>query len=119
MAGLGFLVDALVDPLCAPCQQFLVGSDFVAKLTEGGVAMPGVHYTTIVTRYDQAVMPAENGLLPAAPNVTPILLQDSCVLDFSDHVNLAADPNVAGHILHALDPAGAPAPSCQLFLPYL
>ncbi|MFC9734157.1 hypothetical protein ACFWGM_17450 [Streptomyces roseolus] len=47
-----------------------------------------------------------------------MVLQDHCWSDFSDHVNLAFDPNVVGWTLHALDPGHTRAPSCRAFVPY-
>ncbi|RSM65291.1 lipase, partial [Kibdelosporangium aridum] len=64
--------------------------DFLTKLAEGGVAHPGVRYTTIMTKYDEAVVPYSSGYL-RTPNATQV-------------------------ILNALDPANAKPVRCQ-FVP--
>jgi hypothetical protein len=43
--------------------------------------------------------------LPAAPNVTNITVQKQCILDGSDHVEIASDPIALADMLNALDPA--------------
>ncbi|MEC3975044.1 esterase/lipase family protein [Amycolatopsis sp. H20-H5] len=99
------LIDGALDPACGSCRQFLQGSDYNNDMNSGsGIFQPGVEYTNILTRYDEAVVPYTNGL-GSGPNVRNIVLQDTCALDFSEHVGLAADRNAAGHVLNALDPA--------------
>lgn len=103
--GLDPLINGALDPACGSCREFLQGSAFLQKLHSGnGVFQPGVQYTNILTRYDEAVTPYTNGL-GTGPNVTNIVLQDTCALDFTEHGGMAADRNAAGHVLDALDPA--------------
>jgi hypothetical protein len=45
--------------------------------------------------------------LPAAANVTNITVQNQCVLDGSDHLEIAADPIALADMLNALDPSRA------------
>ena len=116
--GLGTAVDGVVGSVCDSCYEFLQGSDFTTALDAGGVAVPGPHYTTIASIYDFVATPYTRDLINA-PNATEVVLQNTCGLDFSDHVSLAFDPNAIGWMLHALDPAGTPAPACQAFVPYL
>lgn len=105
LIGLDAGINGALDPICGSCRQFLHGSDFLAKLHSGnGIFQPGVEYTNILTRYDEAVTPYTSGL-GSGPNVRNIVLQDSCLLDLSEHGGLAADRNAAGHVLNALDPA--------------
>ena len=106
-----------VAQLCGSCQEFLDGSAFIRKL-DAEAAVPGVTYTNIVTRFDELVVPFTSGFL-TGPNVTNIVVQDQCVLDLSDHVELAADPLVARDVLNALDPSHAEAPACGLVLPFM
>jgi triacylglycerol lipase len=95
---------------CASCAEFAPDSSFTESLDAGGVAVPGVTDTQIMTRYDELVVPYTNGMV-IAPNSTNIVVQDQCALDFADHVALAADPVAAQDVLNALDPATAqPAP---------
>ena len=107
-----------VSRFCGSCQEFLAGSAFLAALDAGGPAVPGVAFTDIVTRYDEAVTPFTSGLL-TGPNVTNIVVQDQCPLDLADHIALAADPVAAQDVLNALDPPDAVAPSCGLVLPLI
>ncbi|MFD3974829.1 lipase family alpha/beta hydrolase [Streptomyces cyaneofuscatus] len=100
---------------CGACTDYLPGSAFLAKLNDGPVAVPGPTYTTIVTRYDTVVTPYTSGLLAPAPNVTNIVLQDKCGLDFAGHLGLAIDPNVAQLVLNRLDPEGSKPFRCRLF----
>jgi pimeloyl-ACP methyl ester carboxylesterase len=106
------VIDGVLNPLCGSCKQFLHGSDFLAKMhSGGGVFAPEVTYTNIVTRYDELVLPYTSGL-GSGPNVHNIVLQDQCVLDFAEHVGVAADRNAARHVLNALDPAHAQPVPC-------
>lgn len=106
-----------VAQICGSCQEFLAGSAFLQRL-DANVAVPGVTYTNIMTRLDQAVVPYTSGML-AGPNVTNIVVQDQCGLDLSDHLALAADPIVARDVLNALDPSHAEVPICTLVLPFV
>ncbi|HEU5001283.1 MAG TPA: alpha/beta fold hydrolase [Actinomycetota bacterium] len=107
-----------VGQFCGSCQQFLPGSAFLGALDADAPAVPGVAFTDIVTRLDEAVTPYTSGLL-TGPNVTNIVVQDQCPLDLADHIALAADPVAAQDVLNALDPAHAQAPACGLVLPLL
>ncbi|MFE4378031.1 lipase family alpha/beta hydrolase [Streptomyces cyaneofuscatus] len=100
---------------CGACTDYLPGSAFLAELNDGPVAVPGPTYTSIVTRYDTVVTPYTSGLLAPAPNVTNIVLQDKCGLDFVGHLGLAIDPNVAQLVLNRLDPEGSKPFRCRLF----
>jgi triacylglycerol esterase/lipase EstA (alpha/beta hydrolase family) len=98
--------------LCASCDQFVAGSDFQRELYGDGVyAIPGVTYTTIMTRYDELVVPYTSGYLDSSA-ANNIVLQDVCPLDFSEHAAVAYDPVVEQMILNALDPSAARAPRC-------
>jgi DNA-binding transcriptional LysR family regulator len=46
-----------------------------------------------------------NAFLPAAPNVSNITVQKQCILDGSDHLEIAADPVALADMLNALDPS--------------
>jgi len=45
------------------------------------------------------------------------VLQESCPLDFSEHVALPFDRIALGHTFNALDPANAVDPPCVLIPP--
>lgn len=115
--ALGLPISSGVDSYCGSCQQFVKGSQFLTDLYSDGVyAVPGVQYTTIMTRYDEAVTPYTSGRLDA-PNATNIVVQDQCPLDYSEHVTVAFDPIVGRDILNALDPAHPKPVPCTLVLP--
>ena len=103
---------------CTACNEFAPDSTFNADLNDGGVTVPGVDYTSIVTKYDTVVTPYASGVLAPAANVTNITLQDVCQTDFSGHVGLAVDPNIAAIVLNRLDPAAA-APVRCVPMPFL
>jgi triacylglycerol lipase len=127
LLGIGALVGALetaYPPLagpisaglakyCGSCEEFLKGSPFLQHLYADGVyAVPGVTYTTIMTRYDELVTPYTSGRL-TAPNATNIVVQDQCPIDFAEHVAVAFDPTVGQDILNALDPAHRKPVPCR------
>jgi triacylglycerol esterase/lipase EstA (alpha/beta hydrolase family) len=110
--GLGPAVGAVLAPLCGSCREFLHGSPFLAKLnSDGGPAVDGVTYTTIMTKYDEAVVPYTSGRLHG-DDVTNIVLQDHCPQDLSEHVAVAFDPVAAQFIVNALDPDHAKRVRC-------
>ena len=102
-------------PVCSACSQMSTGSPFIEKLRKGGVAVRGVTYTNIVTKYDQLVSPYTSGIEPGMRNIT---VQDKCAQDYTEHFEIAADPVAAGHVLNALDPAHPRPVPCMLVLPY-
>jgi triacylglycerol lipase len=101
---------------CQSCLEFASGSPFLTNLNDHGTALPGVHYTDIVTRYDELVQPYTSGILDA-PGVTNIVLQDQCSLDYSEHATVAWDPTAAQDVLNALDPAHARPVPCVPVIP--
>ncbi|MEV6231136.1 lipase [Saccharopolyspora shandongensis] len=105
------VVGQVPDELCGSCRQLFKDSEFMAKLNADGAAVPGIEYTTIMTKYDQLVTPYTSGHLDA-PNATNIVLQDVCPQDFSEHVAVAFNPHVGRMVLNALDPAGAQPVRC-------
>jgi triacylglycerol lipase len=116
MFGLGPVVDMIVDKVFPAARQFLSGSDFIKKMNEGPVAVPGVEYTTIMTKYDEAVVPYTSGYLNA-PNAKDVVLQNLCPQDFAGHGMVAFDPNATQVILNALDPANARPIRCHAVAP--
>ncbi|MDP9334411.1 MAG: lipase family protein [Actinomycetota bacterium] len=114
----GTLFPGAPDPTagsCGSCQQFLVGSDYIAKI-EARAPAGGVTYTNLATRYDELVSPHTSSFLDG-PNVTNVTMQDHCALDFSDHLSIVSSPITGQYILNALDPAHALPPPCTLVLP--
>jgi triacylglycerol esterase/lipase EstA (alpha/beta hydrolase family) len=108
--GLSQPVAAGVAQFCGSCPEFLAGSAFLERLfAGGGPTAPGVSYTNLMTRYDEAVVPYTSGNLPG---VTNIVVQDQCPNDVSEHGAMAYDPVVLQDVLNALDPAHAAAVTC-------
>jgi len=112
-SGLSAAGISLVSAFCGSCPQFLNGSPMQQKLVAGGIAAPGVEYTTVMTKYDELVVPYTSGYLPGAHNV---VLQDICPFDFSEHAGPAFDPNADQITLNALDPEHAKPFVCKPFL---
>jgi hypothetical protein len=120
-AGLNFgisqpLLD-LVSAFCGSCDEFLAGSPMVAKLqANGGPEVPGIQYTTIMSKYDELVLPYTSGMLP--PPAHNIVIQDVCQTDLDEHAAQAFDPAVAQMIFNALDPANAKPVQCGVLPPF-
>lgn len=108
-AGLSAPLINLVSSLCGSCTQFLAGSPMQRKLAEGGAAVPGVAYTTVMTKYDELVVPWSSGYLEGETN---FVLQDLCALNLSEHAAMAFDPVAAQITFNALDPAHARPITC-------
>ncbi|MGJ0117831.1 esterase/lipase family protein [Williamsia sp. MIQD14] len=95
-------------PICAACGQMQTGSPLLAKISAGGGPyVPGIAYTNISTRYDEAVIPYTSGQVAGrvGDDVTNIVVQNGCSIDHSDHVAVAASRRAATYVLNALDPA--------------
>ena len=115
MAVFGPNQDAQELPVCKACSQMSTGSPFMQKMRRGGVAVSGVNYTNIVTKYDQLVRPYTSGIEPGMRNIT---VQSRCAQDYTEHFEIAADPVAAAYVLNALDPAHPRKVPCMLVLPY-
>jgi triacylglycerol esterase/lipase EstA (alpha/beta hydrolase family) len=108
----GFLASA-----CEACVEQEVGSSFLASLNAGSETVPSVGYTVVESDADEVVTPYTNAFLPAASNVKNILVQNQCVLDGSDHLEIAYDPIALTDVLNALDPSHPRSIPCQVVLP--
>ena len=102
-------------PVCAACPQMGTGSPFMEKMRAGGVAVEGITYTNIMTKYDQLVVPYTSGIEAGMRN---IVVQDHCATDYSEHFEIAADPVAAAYVLNALDPAHPRPVPCMVVLPF-
>ena len=114
--GFGSSEAQVLGSVCTACEEFSPSSAFTTKLNAGGIAVPGVRYTQIMTEDDELVVPYTNGEI-AGDNSTNIVVQDQCPLDRADHLSLASDPVAAQDVLNALDPAQAQSPPCTLVAP--
>ncbi|HWE54573.1 MAG TPA: hypothetical protein VG435_03630 [Acidimicrobiales bacterium] len=101
-------------PICQACTEMVGGSAFLDKLTAGGLAVAGVHYTNIVTEHDELVMPYTSGI---ESGMTNIVLQDGCPTDLSDHLEIASDQRASVLVLDALDPTHPFVVPCHVVLP--
>ena len=75
------------------------------------------YHFVFAERAGRLAIPYTSGILPKAPNVTNVVLQDYCALDQAEHVSVFADPVTAGFVYRALDPKRAPDPPCTAVLP--
>ncbi|MDG3008910.1 alpha/beta fold hydrolase [Rhodococcus sp. D2-41] len=91
--------------------QQAIDSDLMRQTYARGDTRPGVHYTTIVTKYDEVVTPYDQQFLNG-PDVTNILLQDGCPSDRSEHLSTLYSERVWLFVANALDPAHATAVPC-------
>jgi triacylglycerol esterase/lipase EstA (alpha/beta hydrolase family) len=102
----------VVGTACPACVEQFVGSAFYQRLNADGDTVPGVRYTTIVSRDDEVVTPYTYQFL-AGPDVHNVVVQDLCPLDVSDHVLVGTVDGVAFHeAANALDPAHATPTTC-------
>jgi pimeloyl-ACP methyl ester carboxylesterase len=102
--GLLDLANGLLANPCAACVDQEIGSPFLTALNKTPT-VSSVSYTVIESKGDEVVTPYTNAFLPAAPNVTNILVNDQCAQDNTDHLEIAADPTAMADMLNALDPA--------------
>jgi triacylglycerol esterase/lipase EstA (alpha/beta hydrolase family) len=102
--GASSLINSGLNSVCAACVQQEQGSAFLANLNVTPT-VAGVNYTVIESVDDEVVTPYTNAFLPAASNVTNITVNAQCPLDYSDHLEIAADPVAMADMLNALDPA--------------
>lgn len=103
-------------PICRACGQMAAGSAFLKKVRKGGVAVKGIRYTNIMTKYDQLVIPYTSG---RAKGMRNIVVQDRCDLDLSEHFEIASDPVAAGIVLNTLDRTRTKKPPCLPVLPFV
>ena len=118
--GLNQLLRTFYANGCTPCASPPIpGSLLMEWLHTGGIAIPGIAYTMIMTRNDRLITPPENGFIPidqqvpeAQGEITNIMVQDVCPADAVGHTGLAYDKNVSQMIRNALDPAHAAPVVC-------
>jgi len=114
--GFSGTVDQLFATGFAAGPELLAGSAFYAKLRSGGTpVVKGIHYTNIVTKYDELVSPYTSGI---QAGMTNYVVQNYCSLDYTEHFEIAADPVAAQLVLNTLDPAHKHAVPCRLVLPF-
>lgn len=112
-----FTSDSLV-PVCVACGEMATGSRFATLMSSGRVAARGVKYLNISTRYDELVLPYTSGQVSGYRSMHNVVIQDRCPTDFTDHFEIASDPNAAQLVLNFLDPAHARPLTCRTVLPF-
>lgn len=128
MLGLATIAKAM--GLLAPVAKFggqsladqTIGSEVNRELDAGGDTMPGVTYTTLVTRRDEVVTPYDRQYIhDSGPtnHVKNITLQDVCHLDHTDHIGSSYDPIALRLVQNALDPSTAKQPTCRYVPPVI
>lgn len=108
-------------PLCAACTEMLGTSRFNQEIWRGGSPyVPGVDYTNISTRYDEAVSPYTSGQVPGrrGESVRNIVVQQGCAEDYSDHAAIAGSRRAAYMVLDALDPSHPVPVPCEFVPPF-
>lgn len=114
----GFSIDNTV-PICAACGQMVTGSAFQTKMSSGTVAVPSIQYLNISTQYDELVLPYTSGQLAGYSNMKNVVLQKYCGLDFTEHFEIASDPNAAQFVLAFLNNGTVPKSiACKTVLPF-
>ena len=103
-------------PICTACAQFAPDSTFMQKMRAGGVVVPGVQYTNIVTRWDELVLPYTSGIQKGMKN---FVLQDGCQQDFSEHFEIVSDRRASVIVLNALDPSRSRPLPCEPVAPFV
>jgi triacylglycerol esterase/lipase EstA (alpha/beta hydrolase family) len=116
LLGASSAINGTLSEVCEACVQQEEGSAFLATLN-ATPTVPGVQYTVIESVDDEVVTPYTNAFLPAAANVTNITVQHQCILDASDHLEIAADPIALADMLNALDPASPVHVPCLVVEP--
>jgi triacylglycerol esterase/lipase EstA (alpha/beta hydrolase family) len=116
LLGVAGEINGALGLVCVACVEQEQGSPFLANLN-ATPTVSGVRYTVIESVDDEVVTPYTSAFLPAAANVTNITVQKQCVLDGSDHLEIAADPIALADMLNALDPAAPVHVPCLVVLP--
>ena len=100
-AELAELVAGADATLCADtCADLVPGSGLLAKLNAGGETLPGPHYVSVWTEWDQTVTPPVSAVLRGAVNVR---VQDVCPGARFGHGGLVRDPLAVGLVVRAVE----------------
>ena len=108
IAGLAVTLNLSSSVCPTACRQMAPGSSVLAALDAAEPAKTGVPWTSMWTTDDQVVLPPDSARFTGATNIE---LQQVCADDTANHLNLPADPLVAGLTLRALDTVGGGNPS--------
>lgn len=98
----GSSVNPAVGKIMGPgAADLLEHSDFMVKLREGGLEVPGVRYVAISTLFDEAATPLSNTQFSSGDHQN-IVLQEGCVQDRSDHLGITFSPRAYALTANAL-----------------
>ncbi len=101
----------LVALLCGACRDQGAASAFMTNLNRDGDTVPGVDYTVIATRYDEAVIPYQSQFLTGPPErVTNVTVQDKCPGEPTQHLFLSYSSVTTQWVLNALARPGPADP---------
>ncbi|GED97546.1 esterase/lipase family protein [Gordonia crocea] len=103
----------LLEGPCPGCNEFADPRTY----TQLRQTDPRVQYVAIASTHDEFVTPYRNALLPAAPNVTNVVVQAVCPRSVVGHTALIYDRGVIELILNHLDPARRRHIPCQPGIP--
>ncbi len=98
--------------ICNACEDQTPGSALLTRLNADRETEPGVDYTTIITRYDELVVPWQGQKLsgPAA-RLTNVVLQDACPAHLSGHALIVVNGLTLQWVDHALTRQGPADPA--------
>jgi pimeloyl-ACP methyl ester carboxylesterase len=116
LLGVSSEINGPLSAACLACVEQEQGSAFLAGLN-AAPTVASVRYVVIESVDDEVVTPYRNAFLPAAANVSNITVQKQCLLDGSDHLEIAADPVALADVLNALDPSAPVRVPCLTVLP--
>jgi hypothetical protein len=101
---------------CAACDDLGPGGAAVRTLDDGPIAVPGVAYTILTSRFDEMVTPTSTAFV-REPGVVNAYVQDTCPLDPVGHLGEAYDTTVWQMVANALDPPHATKVACSFGFP--
>ncbi len=108
----GVPTDALISATLGPAgNDLLKGSEFMQRMNEGGLEVPGVRYVAISTLYDESATPLEATQFNAG-DYQNLVIQDGCPSDKVDHLGTPYDDRAIAMVANAL--GGDVALTCGL-----
>ncbi|MFD3811325.1 esterase/lipase family protein [Rhodococcus sp. NPDC058639] len=103
IAALPGATDFLEGEFSVALAEQLQGSALLTELNVPTDTVPGVQYTTIGTRFDEVIQPADSVALRGEGAVN-LVVQDLCPQNLTGHFNMVYDAFALQMIRHALDP---------------
>lgn len=93
-----------------------IGSEFIKELSKGPETLPGIHYTSLYTVYDEISNPVTTSILKKGPGATVhnINIQEGCLVDFTEHLGMPFTDRVIALTAAGLDPDNEYKIPCKL-----